>query len=94
MALPMISGGVSKSKALFYTLLSGIPMGIGTLLGALLGGISTSFISVCLGFAGGAMLYIVFVELVPESKKIYLGRLSSIGNLLGIICGIILSVYS
>jgi len=94
MALPMISGGFSKSKAFFYTLLSGIPMGIGALLGALLGGISTGFIAACLGFAGGAMLYIVFVELVPESKKIYLGRLSSIGNLIGIICGIIVSIYN
>lgn len=94
MALPMISGGFSKGKAFFYTLLSGLPMGIGALFGALLGGISDSFISACLGFAGGAMLYIVFVELVPESKKIYLGRLSSIGNLLGIICGIIVSIYN
>ena len=94
MALPMIAGGLSKGKAFFYTLLSGIPMGIGALFGALLGGISRGFIAACLGFAGGAMLYIVFVELVPESKKIYLGRLSSIGNLLGIICGIIVSIYN
>ncbi|NSW91255.1 MAG: ZIP family metal transporter [Firmicutes bacterium] len=94
MALPMRSGGFTKARTFFYTLLSGIPMGIGALLGALLGGISTDFIAACLGFAAGAMLYIVFVELVPESKKIYLGRLSSIGNVLGIVCGIMISIYN
>lgn len=94
MALPMSSGGLSKAQAFFYTLLSGVPMGLGALLGAILGSISTNFIAICLGFAGGAMLYIVFVELVPESKKIYFGRFSSIGNLLGIICGIIVTIYN
>lgn len=92
MAIPMRAGGFSKTKAFMYTMLSGVPMGFGALFGAVLGGISKQFISVCLGFASGAMLYIVFGELVPESKKLYLGRLSSIGNVLGIICGIIVSV--
>ncbi|NMB95731.1 MAG: ZIP family metal transporter, partial [Clostridiaceae bacterium] len=77
-----------------YTILSGIPMGIGALMGAILGGLSDLFIGACLGFAAGAMLYIVYVNLVPESKKIYLGRFSSVGNLLGIICGIIITIYS
>lgn len=94
MALPMKSGGYSGSKAFFYTLLSGVPMGIGAFLGAVLGGLSDYFIGACLGFAAGAMLYIVYVNLVPESKKIYLGRFSSVGNLLGIICGIIITLYS
>ncbi|HHV95556.1 MAG TPA: ZIP family metal transporter [Clostridiaceae bacterium] len=93
MALPMKTGGYSKMKALIYTILSGIPMGIGAFLGAVLSGISDFFIGACLGFAAGAMLYIVYVNLVPESKKIYLGRFSSIGNLLGIICGIIITTY-
>lgn len=91
-AVPMRAGGVSKTKAFLYTVLSGLPMGLGALLGALLGEISQEFISICLGFAGGAMLYIVYGELVPESKKLYLGRLSSMGNILGFICGIIVSV--
>lgn len=94
MAVPMRAGGLSKLRSFTYTILSGIPMGLGALFGAILGEISQAFISVCLGFAGGAMLYIVFGELVPESKRLYLGRLSSIGNVLGILCGIIISVYS
>ena len=50
---------------------------------------SEELISFCLSFAAGAMLYIVSGELIPESKKLYNGRISSVGNILGIIIGII-----
>ncbi|MCX7921038.1 MAG: ZIP family metal transporter [Clostridia bacterium] len=92
MAVPMRAGGFSRLKAFLLTVLSGVPMGLGALIGAALGGLSKQFIAVCLGFAGGAMLYIIFGQLIPESKKIYLGRLSSLGNILGILCGIVVSV--
>jgi len=91
-AVPMRAGGFSKLKAFAYALLSGLPMGLGALIGAALGSISQNLISLCLGFAGGAMLYVVYGELVPESKRLYLGRLSSIANIMGIICGIIVSI--
>lgn len=94
MALPMRAGGFSRTKAFALTVLSGVPMGLGAFLGAILGNISRYYISACLGFAGGAMLYIVFGQLVPESKRLYLGRLSSLGNVMGILCGIIVSVYN
>ncbi len=94
MAVPMRAGGFSKFKAFAYTLLSGIPMGFGALLGAALGTISNLFTAACLGFAGGAMLYIIYGELVPESKRLYLGRLSSLANVWGILCGIIVSIYN
>lgn len=91
-AVPLKSAGVSPLKAFLITVASGLPMGVGALLGAVMGGISPSFISLCLGFAGGAMLYVVYAELVPESKRLYFGRFSSMGNILGIICGIIVSI--
>ncbi|HHW30891.1 MAG TPA: ZIP family metal transporter [Clostridiaceae bacterium] len=94
MAVPMRAGGVSKLKTFVYTLLSGVPMGIGAFIGAALGNISSHMIAACLSFAGGAMLYIVLGEMIPESKRIYLGRLSSVGNIIGIICGIIISKYN
>lgn len=94
MAVPMRAGGYSRIRAFTYTLLSGVPMGFGAFLGAALGGISIKFISVCLGFAGGAMLYIIYGELVPQSKRIYHGRLPTLGNIAGIICGILITVYN
>lgn len=94
MAVPMRAGGFSRTKAFVLTVLSGVPMGFGALIGAILGEISEAFIAGCLGFAGGAMMYIVFGELVPESKRLYFGRLSSMGNIAGMLCGIIVSVYN
>ena len=89
MSVPMKSGGMKKWKVIIYTLLSGVTTGIGALFGAILGTVSEELISICLAFAAGAMLYIVSGEIIPESKKIYRGRLASIGNIIGFILGII-----
>ena len=87
-ALPLRLGGVSRVKALMLVILSGLPTAFGAFLGAILGGISQQVIALCLGFAGGAMIYIVSSELMPEAKKLHRGRVSSIGNMLGVLCGI------
>lgn len=88
MAVPMKNGGMKKSKVIFYVVLSGITTGIGAFFGAIIGSISKTVIAVCLSFAAGAMLYIVSGELIPESNKLYKGRMSAIGNMLGFIIGI------
>ena len=88
MALPMKNGGMSKSKVIFYVILSGITTGIGAFFGAIIGSISKTIISICLSFAAGAMLYIVSGELVPESNKLYKGRMTAIGNIIGFLIGI------
>lgn len=81
MSVPMKNGGMSKTKAIILTLLSGITTGIGAFFGAIVGGISEEIIGICLAFAAGAMLYIVSGELIPESSKIYKGRMGAIGNI-------------
>ena len=43
----------------------------------------------CLAIAAGAMLYIVSGELIPESNKLYKGRIGFVGNIIGFIVGII-----
>lgn len=89
MAVPMKNGGMKISKVIFYVILSGITTGIGAFFGALVGTISQEIIAICLSFAAGAMLYIVSGELIPESNKLYKGRIASIGNILGFILGIL-----
>lgn len=89
MSFPMKNGGMTKIKAVALTLLSGVTTGIGALFGALIGGISKSVIGICLAFAAGAMLYIVSGELIPESNKIYKGRIGVIGNIVGFVIGMI-----
>lgn len=88
MAVPMKNGGMKKTKVIFYVILSGITTGIGAFFGAIIGSISEAVIAICLSFAAGAMLYIVSGELIPESNKLYKGRISAIGNMLGFIIGI------
>lgn len=88
MAVPMKNGGMSKAKVIFYVILSGVTTGVGAFFGAIVGSISQSVIAVCLSFAAGAMLYIVSGELIPESNKLYKGRMSVVGNMIGFIIGI------
>ena len=89
MSIPMKNGGMKTSKIMLYVILSGITTGVGALFGALIGSISEAVIAICLSFAAGAMLYIVSGELIPESNKLYSGRMSSVGNMLGFLIGII-----
>lgn len=91
-SVPMNIAGFSKWKSFAMAILSGLPTGIGAFFGAALSGISRHYVAACLGFAAGAMLYTVFGELLPESKRLYFGRLSSLGNVAGFLCGIILSI--
>lgn len=87
MGVPMKKGGMKKSKIIFYVFMSGVTTGIGAFLGALIGGISDIVIAMCLAFAGGAMLYIVSGELIPESNELYKGKFPILGNIIGFIIG-------
>lgn len=92
MAVPMKNGGIKTSKVIFCVVLSGITTGVGAYFGAIIGNVSQSVIAICLAFAAGAMLYIVSGELVPESNKLYSGRMNAIGNIIGFVLGIFSSV--
>lgn len=87
MALPMKNGGMKIYKIMIYVILSGVATGAGALIGAIIGKVSEQIISICLSFAAGAMLYIVSGELIPESNKLYSGKLSTIGNIIGFVIG-------
>ena len=87
MGVPMKSGGMKVSKIIFYVIMSGITTGIGAFFGALVGTIGKEVIAMCLAFAGGAMLYIVSGELIPESNNLYKGKLPVVGNVIGFIIG-------
>lgn len=91
MAIPMKNGGMNKLKVILYVILSGVTTGIGAFFGAMVGNISKEIIAICLSFAGGAMLYIVSGELIPESNKLYSGKISTICNILGLAIGILVT---
>lgn len=66
-SVPLISGGMKKHNAVLLTALSGLPTVLGALIGYALGGINAVMLTLSLGFASGAMLYVVLGELLPES---------------------------
>ena len=94
MAVPMKNGGMKPWKVMIYVILSGIATGIGALIGAIIGNISEQVIAICLAFAAGAMLYIVSGELIPESNKLYQGKMTAIGNMFGFIIGLLAMIIN
>lgn len=89
-AVPLISGGMSRRKAVCITALSGAPTVIGAFIGYTLGTLGDFWLSLSLSFASGAMLYVVFGELIPESILTWRSKLPSVAILVGLLCGIIL----
>lgn len=66
-AVPLKIGGLSKTKTLIYTALAGFTTVIGAVIGYLVG-VSSAFVSsFALAIAGGAMLYVTFGEMIPQS---------------------------
>lgn len=90
MAAPLRMSGFGRLKVLLLTLLAGVPTGIGAFFGAILGSISNMFIGLCLSIAAGTMLYITCGELIPNSKTIHKGRISTVGLSIGFIIGLII----
>lgn len=87
-SVPLISGGMSKSKAVLITALSGAPTIIGALLGYLLGDIGALGLALSLGFASGAMLYVVFGEIIPQAILMYRSKLPAFSIILGMLVGL------
>lgn len=90
MACPLCAGGMRMRLILLYTAMAGLPMGLGAFIGASLGFISPFVLSLALGFAAGAMLYIIFGELIPGAQKAGNGHAGTFGAVFGTIAGILL----
>lgn len=89
-SVPLISGGMRKGKAVVITALSGAPTIIGALLGYWLGDIGKAGLAVSLGFASGAMLYVVFGEIFPQAILMYRSKRPAFFTILGIMAGLLI----
>lgn len=68
-SLPLRAEGMKKGKAFLMGTLSGIVEPIGAALTLLAAGLITPALPVLLGFAAGAMLFVVVEELIPEMAE-------------------------
>ena len=89
-SVPLISGGMSRLKAILITACSGIPTILGALLGYVLGEIGPMGLTLSLGFASGAMLYVVFGEILPQSYLMYHSKLPAFSAIAGILVGMLI----
>ena len=89
-SVPLISGGMEKWKAVLITASTGIPTIIGALLGYLLGDVGPIGLALSLGFASGAMLYVVFGEILPQSFLMYNSKLPAFSAIVGILVGLLI----
>ena len=86
---PLISGGLSKFKTLVLVMLTGATTVLGAFAGVLIGGISDLALALAFALAGGAMLYVVFGEILPQSIVTNKDRIPTIFALVGIIVGLL-----
>ncbi len=78
-SMPLHSKGLSKSKACWYGILSGIVEPIAGLITILLSSLVMPVLPYFLSFAAGAMIFVVVEELVPEMAE---GEHSNLGTIM------------
>ena len=92
-AVPLISGGTSRVRATLLTAACGLPTVLGAWLGFWLGDIGPLGLTLSLGFASGAMLYVVFGEIMPESYLIYRSKLPAFAVMVGLALGMLMIFF-
>ncbi len=91
-SLPLKREGLSSKKAFLFGVLSGIVEPFAAVIGAILVLKIKVLLPILLAFAGGAMLYVVILELIPESQANKRKNLMAFCTLLGFIVMMIFDV--
>ncbi|MGL4361806.1 MAG: ZIP family metal transporter [Cellulosilyticaceae bacterium] len=87
LAIPLCFAKTSrKTLCMIPIMLAGI-MGVGAIAGYLLSQVAAGLIAFALGGAAGIVLYIVCDELLPESRKIWNGRMTTVATIIGLVIG-------
>ena len=89
-SFPLIKQGFSKKKAFMYGFISGVFELLGTLITLLFTNIVIVILPYMLSIAAGAMMYVIVVELIPESDD--KSKLNVVGFLIGFIIMMVLDV--
>ena len=89
-SVPLIAGGMNKTKAVVVTALTGAPTIIGAILGYTFGSLGPTALAISLSFASGAMLYVVFGELLPESILMWRSKFPAFAMLIGLLVGMVI----
>lgn len=91
-SLPLRREGLSPAKSFFFGVLSGIVEPISAVIGAILVIKVQILLPIFLAFAGGAMIYVVVQELIPESQTNEKKDLMALFTILGFLLMMIFDV--
>ena len=91
-SVPLKSEGMSNKKSFWYGQLSGMVEPISAIIGFILVTIVEPMLPYILGFAAGAMFYVVAEELIPSSKTTKGNKLGTIGVMMGFLIMMALDV--
>lgn len=71
---PLASGGIKWWKSILMALIAGSATVVGAMIGILVGGISQIATGLCLGLSAGAMLFVIFDEMLAQVFKFGNGK--------------------
>lgn len=91
-SMPLKSEGISRLKAFFYGMVSGVVEPIGAFITILLSHWVIPILPYVLSFAAGAMLYVVVEELIPEASVGKHSNIATVGFAIGFVVMMILDV--
>ena len=89
-AVPLISGGMPKWRSVLVTALTGLPTILGAIFGFTVGAMGKAALALSLSFASGAMLYVVFGELLPESILMWRSKMPAAAVIVGMLTGMVI----
>ena len=89
MAVPLVAGGMKRLKTLLLIIFAGATTMLGGAFGTFVGGIGGITTALSVSFAAGAMLYVTFGEILPNSILMDKSRVSAYFAMTGLILGFI-----
>ena len=89
-ALPLVGLGYNKWKAVGIATLTGLVEPIGGLLGVTMVTIFNPILPIAMGFAAGAMLFVISEEIIPETHSKGRSRYATFSLMIGFIVMMIL----
>ena len=90
---PMLSAGVSKVRTLFIAVFTGVIEVIGTFIGYFAVALSDTVLPFALAFAGGAMLFVISDEMIPETHQCGAARGATFSLLFGFAVMMVISYF-
>ena len=91
-SLPLVGEGMSKTKAFFMGMMSGIVEPIAAIMTFMFASSMDAILPYLLSFAAGAMIYVVVEELIPESNSGAHSNIATIGFALGFALMMVLDI--